>query len=343
MDDLGTMLERWTRQDLLTREQAEQILRSERRDRAPVPPQRAQEPGPVGAAPTARPAAPSRAGGRLVVEALAYLGGVLAVGAALLLVQLVWDDLSTAARLALPLSATCALLLAGQLVPGDADERIRLRSALWLLGTAAWTTTAAVFADQVLEAEPADTLLIVGLAGAALALPLYLHAPRTAAQQLGLFATLAITAGAVGAQAGWDEPTLAGLGVWLVAAGWAMSAELGAVVPRGVARWTAAVALVIGALLMSGSLGGQAAAAVTVVALFTWAVRADNVGLLAIASLGTLQLIPASISYFFPDGGRLVVPVALLAMGGVLVSVAIAISRRRSRREHATPRPEARR
>jgi hypothetical protein len=422
-NDLRHILDRWAQQGLVTPAQVEQIMRAEQ----------------AGAAPTRGAGAGSpRSGNRLVVEALAYLGGVLALVAGLLLVQTWWPDLSTGFRLAVPLSAAVALLLAGQLVPGEAEERARLRSTLWLLGTGAWAAAAAVFGDQVLDAEPRDTVLLVGLAGLAVALPLYLRArtaaqqlglfvmlaltaaaiglragwdeptlaglgvwlvaltwfvlgerrvvhpgwatrytaaialvvgtlmmqgalggqvldaeprdtvllvglaglavalplylrARTAAQQLGLFVMLALTAAAIGLRAGWDEPTLAGLGVWLVALSWLVLGERRVVHPGWAVRYTAAIALVAGALMMQGALGGQVLALVTIALLLAWGVRTDSLGLLAVACVGALQLIPSAVFYFFPDGGRTVVPLALLATGSLLVATAVTVTRRRAR------------
>lgn len=310
--DLPALLDRWARQGLLSGEQVEAILRVE----AGAPP-----------AAVARPR-----GGRLVVEALAYLGGVLTLAAALLLVQMVWDDLSTGARLAVPLVAAAALLLAGQLVPGEAAERVRLRSVLWLLATGAWLAAAGIVGDQVLDWEGKYTLLLVGAAGVALALPLYLRA-RTELQQLGLFVTLATTAVAIGVQADWDEPTLAGLGVWLVALAWWALGERDVLAPMPAVRFTGAIALVVGALMMQGSLGGQLVTLATVALLFVWGVRVDSLGLLAVAAVGTLNLVPASVNYFFPDSARIVVPLSLLAIGALLVGTAVVVTRRRARRQ----------
>jgi hypothetical protein len=316
-DDLRHHLDRWAQQGLLTPDQVEKIIRAEE---AGPPPSGGDEAGP-----------PARSGNSLVVEALAYLGGVLALAAALLLVQMWWHDLSTGLRLAVPLSAAVSLLLAGLLVPGEAAERVRLRSVLWLLGTGAWAAAVAVFGDQVLDAEPRDTVLMVGLAGVAVALPLYLRA-RTAAQQLGLFVTLAMTAAAVGLRAGWDEPTLAGLGVWLVALTWFVLGERRVLLPSEPVRYTAAIALVVGTMMMQGALGGQVLALVTIALLVTWGVRRDSLGLLAVACVGALEMIPSAVTYFFPDGGRIVVPLALLAVGSVLVATAVTVTRRRARR-----------
>jgi len=315
-NDITTLLDRWASRGLLTGEQVERIRQAE--GLAPA------------VARSAAPAPPAAPRGRLVAEALAYLGGVLALAAALLLVQLVWDDMSVGARLAVPLSAAAGLLLSGRLVPGDAADRVRLRSVLWLLGTAAGAVTVAVFGDQVLERDAEDTLLLVGLATSVLGLGLYLRA-RTAAQQLGLVLPVAMAAAALGMRAGWDEPTLVGVGVWLVAAAWAVLGGLGVARPATAVRFTAAVGLLIGAPLTQGSAGGQLLAALTIVGLFTWGVLADSLGLLALASIGTLNVVPAAITYFFPDS-RLAAPLSLLAIGAVLVGAAVIVTRRRARR-----------
>lgn len=330
-DDVRTLLDRWARQGLLTQEQVERILRFEKgAPPRPTPTIPAQAGPPASAAAPPRPE-PAPRGGRLAVEALAYLGGVLTLAAGLLLVQMVWDDLSTGARLAVPLGAAVALLLAGQLVPGDAAERVRLRAVLWLLATAAWLAAAGIFGSQVLDWNGENTFLLTGLAGVALALPLYLRA-RTEAQQLALFVTLAMSAAAVGVQADWGEPTLAGLGVWLVAAAWFAFGERGVLGPGLAVRYTAAVGLIVGSLMMQQSIGGQFAALATIALLFVWGVRADALGLLAVAAGGTLMLVPSSVGYFFPDNQRIAVPLALLAIGAVLVGTAVVVTRRRARR-----------
>jgi hypothetical protein len=306
-EDVRTLLERWERQGLVSETQVEQIVAFEQ------------------AAP------PPRREGRLAVEALAYLGGVLSLAAALLLVQIVWHDLATGARLAIPLVASLALLLAGALVPGGAPERVRLRSVLWLLATGAWLAAAAVVGDQMLGWDGEETVLLTGLAGVALALPLYLRA-RTEAQQLGLFVSLAMSAGAIGAQAHWDEPTLIGLGVWLVALAWFVLGELQVLRPAVAVRLTSSVALVAASVMMQQSLGGQGAALVTIVLLFVWGVRDDSLGLLAVGAVGTLIMVPGAITYWFPDDVGISVPLTLLAIGAGLVSMAMLVTRRRLRR-----------
>ena len=313
-EDLPAQLHRWVRDELLTDEQARRILANE--EQSPLP----REP-----AGTARPHR------RLVVEALAYLGGVLALAAVLLLVQLVWSDLSAGGRLAVPLFAAAVLLVSGMLVPGDTPEWLRMRSAFWALGTVAWAVALAVLGDQVLEIHPSDTMLLTGLGASLLALPLYL-VRRDALQQLALLVTTSLTAGAVADRAGWEEPTLLGLGVWVVAAAWFALGERGVLTPARPVMYSAAVGLVVGALMTQGSLGGQVVAAATIAFLLVRGVLTDRIGLVVVAVVATLNMVPAAVQYFFPGGGRIAVPLALLAIGAVLVLTAVAVARRRSGR-----------
>jgi hypothetical protein len=331
-EDVPALLDRWARLGLLSPEQVEQILRAE---------------GIAGAAatvPAPRPAPPQeteveRGRGRLAVEALGYLGGVLALAAGLLLVQLVWEDLATGVRLAIPLVASALLLLAGALVPTTkeyVEGMRRLRSILWLLAVVAWSAAFAVLGDQVLEADGEDTGLLVGLGGLALALPLY-YATHAAAQQLAVFGACMATAIAVGSRADWDEPTIIGLAGWLVAVTWFVVAERKLVTPPLVGRYLGALGMIFLVQVMGGAVVGQLLAVATLAALFAWAVRVDSVGLLAVASLGTLQVVPSMVTFFFPDN-EVVIPLALLAAGGLLVGIAVLISRRRARRQ-STPEP----
>jgi hypothetical protein len=334
------LLDRWVRLGLLSPEQVEKIRVAEGIPAAPATGRVVAVPEPRPApAPAAPPAVePERGRGRLAIEALGYLGGALALAAALLLVQLVWEDLPTGARLAIPLVATAVLLVAGGLVPAkgpNVESMQRLRSVLWLLAVVAWAVSFAVLGDQVLEAEGHDTGLLVGLGAMTLALPLYLRT-HEAAQQLAVFGASLGTAMALGARAEWDEPTWVGLGAWLVAVAWFVMAERQMVTPPLVGRYLGGLGMIIFVLPMSGTLVGQLVAVATVAALFVWAVRVDSIGLLAVASFGTLQVVPSIVNFFFPDNARIVVPLGLLAAGGLLVGTAVTITRRRARRQETT-------
>ena len=325
-DDVHRMLDRWAHAGLLDEAQVERIETFEVTRHAPG----GQATGPVPAlVPARRPAG-------LLVEAMAYLGGALALAAALLLVRLVWSDLSTAGRLAVPGIATAALLTGGALVPGHPAERRRLRSALWLLATGSWAATLGVLGHQVLDRPGQDTALLIGVGCAALALVLYVRLTQ-ALQNLALLPSLATVGAALGARADWDEPVLVGAGIWLVAAAWAVAGELGHLPPPPAARYGSAVALVAAALLMTMSVGGQVAAFLTLAWLFGLGLRHGSVGMLAVGAVATLLLVPASVGYFFPGDARVMVPVTLLTVGCALVVLAVAVSRGHGARARGRP------
>ena len=309
--DVAALVERWTREGLLTRDQAQRILESE---------------GVLAQATT------ERTRRQLAIESLGYFGGVLALAAAGLLVRLAWGDLSTGARLAIPMVATAILLLAGSLVPVTGlghDGAARLRSVLWLLAVGSFAASFAVLGDQVIETAAQNTWLLVGLGALALALPLY-YDSHEAAQQLGVFLAAAAAAGALGARTDWDEPTLVGLGGWLVSAAWFVLGERGALRPLRAARDIGAIGMVATMTLMAGSFGGQAVALTTIAVLFGWGVRLVRIELLVVASVGTLFAVPSAVQFFFPDQAGVAVPLALLATGGILAAVAVTVARRRS-------------
>lgn len=306
------LLDRWVRQGLISPEQAARIAVEE--DYAAV------------VAPT--DAASLQRGPSLAAEALGYLGGALALAAALLLTGMLWNDLSIAVRLALPAAAALVLFLAGWLVGGSAGAASRLRAAMWLLGLVAWSAFLAVLGHDSLDLDAQDTWLLGGVGSALLALPLYARV-RSAPQQLGAFLALVIMSGALAARADWQEPTLVGLAGWTVAAAWFALGEAGRLPPDVAARYLGAVGAVVAAQMTGGAALGHGLVAVTLAALFVVGVRAESVGLLAVAAVGTLEGVPNAVAFFVGDQVRLAAPIALLVAGGVLVGVAVTVVRRR--------------
>lgn len=330
------MLDRWVRQGLLTPEQAQQILAAEQAGlvpaqltRTPAGPAGIKAPAPAESPP---PAAAPRAG--LAVEALGYLGGLLAIAATVIFLGMYWKDLSTGVRVGLPAVTALVLLGAGFAVgSGTAaghGQRGRLRAVLWLLSVGATAAFFAILGDQSLDLVPKDTVLLVGVGSAALAAVLYASC-RSILQHVALFGALALTAGALGARANWDEPTIVGLAVWGVAVAWFAAGELGWLAPEGAARYVGAAAAVSSGAALTQSGWGNVLALLTIGALFAAGVWLDSLGLLGIAAYGVLQIVPAAVDYFFP--GRLAVPVALLVTGGLLVGLAVVVARRHARGE----------
>jgi Predicted membrane protein (DUF2157) len=326
----------WVRAGLVTDEQAKRITEYEAAAVPTVPgPRAVQAAEPAGRQPIR--------GGRnqLAVEALAYLGGALTLAATLLIVDLVWGDLSTVTRLAIPLTTTMLALAAGLLVSRDhraAGSLLRLRSAFWLVGLGTWAAFLGVLGDEALDLAPQRTWLLVGAGGVMVAAPLY-QVCTAAPQQLGLLGTCLTVAGATGAQPDWNEPTLIGFGIWLVAVAWFGLGLRTRIPPPLVAQYAGAAALVIGAILMSEALAGQLLALATLIALYLVGVRLNSLGILGVAAFGTLLIVPRSMSFFFPHHERVVAPLGLLLMGVVLVGSAVVVTRRRAV-VHVDPREQ---
>jgi hypothetical protein len=74
---------------------------------------------------------------------------------------------------------------------------------------------------------------------------------------------------------------------------------------------------------------GLCFALVNVAALVTLAVLVGDLITLGIAAIGALQVLPATVMHFFP--GALTAPLALLAVGLVLLAAALYATRRRVR------------
>ena len=77
---------------------------------------------------------------------------------------------------------------------------------------------------------------------------------------------------------------------------------------------------------------GNVLALVTAAAVVTTAVLFRDLLLLGVGAFGTLLVLPAVITEWFP--GRLAAPIAMLAVGAVLVGAALFVAHRR----HASPR-----
>lgn len=176
---------------------------------------------PAGAAampgPATAPAAPTHALGP-VIEALGYLGGILASTGVLLLVANAWDDLATGGRLAISGLTAAALIGAGAAVPeARAGSMRRLRAVLWTLATAAVGVFAAVAGREVLGTDVHDGWLVAWTAAAIAATSAAMWSGRRRpVQHLVTLVAATVAAGAV-VMAGVGQVP-GGLAVWVVGA-----------------------------------------------------------------------------------------------------------------------------
>ena len=202
---LTSLLDVWVADELITREQAGQIL--VRGDVLVGPPPPAAKPGSERAS--------------LVVEALGYLGGVIILVASILLASMYWDQVSTTGRLAVLGGVTATLLAAGFAVPHRlGDAAVRLRSVLWLLSAGAFAGFLGVLGSEALDLAGEDVFTLTSLGLAAYAAGLWLVG-RGLVQQVAMMIAMMLSAAALTNQLGAGQG-LPGFAVWAVALIWVL-------------------------------------------------------------------------------------------------------------------------
>jgi hypothetical protein len=261
----------------------------------------------------------------LATEALGYLGGVIIVVAAGLLTGTLWNNLSTGTRLALAGGAALLLLVAGRLVPdrrGAAGGR--LRSVLWLGASAGVAAFLGLLGTETLRWSGEAVAALSGLGTALFSAALW-RVHRSPLQQAAVFVPLVVGVGAAAALLP-DHDTLFGLAMWAVAVAW-LALSWGGLVPgRRAGMGLGAVGTVAASISVLDEGWGVALALATLAALVLLAVRSRDLPLLGIASLGTLLVLPETMSRYFP--GALGPALALLGVGVLLVVTAVLITRR---------------
>jgi hypothetical protein len=268
----------------------------------------------------ARPAGPS-----LVVEALGYLGGVIMIVGAGILVSLYWGDLPVAGRLALLAATAVVLVGAGFGVPERLGEAAgRLRSVVWAAGVVATGAFLVVFCGDVLDRYDEQQLWILGGgAGAVAAVLWWLH--RTWLQQLALLVPLLLLVAGVALDVATDD---AWAGAWVWAAGlvWTVAAWRGVLEPRVTGVAFGVVGAVFGTLTMGNDLG-LALGLATAVATVALALEERDLTWLGVAALVLLYTTPRAAGQWFP--GRLSAALTFLVTGALLVGAAVWVARHR--------------
>jgi hypothetical protein len=273
--------------------------------------------------------APSPGNGpSLVVEALGYLGGIVMLAGAGILVGMYWSNLSVTVRLVLIGATALALVGAGFAVPdrlGDAAGR--LRSVLWAACVAATAGFLGVFSTEVLDRYDEHALVIIGPGTAAVAGVLW-WLRSTSLQQLALFVPLMLAAVGTGMELTSTSSSWGGATMWAVAVMWAVVSWAGWLEPRLTGVALGVLGAVLGAMMMDADVGialGLATAAATVVAAL-WERSLPWLGVAAIALLWTM---PRAADAWFP--GRLSAALTLIVTGSALVGAAVWVARHQGR------------
>ena len=263
-----------------------------------------------------------------MVEALGYLGGVLAIVAAFAAVSQLWPDIPASAQLAFAAAGAIALgAAAAVLVTGGEPAFRRLCSALWFLSTACLAAFTGVLASEVWGFSPDATTLVLSAPAMVYAAVVWW---RTRAPLLHV-ATFAYTAATIGCAIALAGPGLGvwapGLGVWGLSALWGAAAYRGYLVPRNVGYLVAATGLLVGAQMTMEVAAGHVLALATVAGLLAAGVVLRRVWVLALGAFGVLVVVPQTATRYLPPGAA--APLAIFIVGLVLLGAALWLARTR--------------
>lgn len=331
----------WVAAGLIDDRTAAEIRRFEAA-RQPVPAQPAQPAQPTEpteptepTAPT-RTAVPTRAASSArptvgaAVEALGYLGGVLAVSGLVLLVASFWEDLAVGGQLAISGLTAAALIAGGRAVPehhGPAMDR--LRAFLWTLGTAGVAVFAAVVGRELGAPAPAARVTAITAGSVAVTSAVMWSGRFRPVQHL-----VALAAGVVAVGASFEllgGHVGSGIAVWLAGAalvvvGWRCLTRA-PVIDIGVGS----IAMGVGSVIAIGDdpqprLLVVAATGLLLVglALAPRLIR-DTASIVVLAVVGgalALQSVPPAIAYFANDAG-VVTGLAVWLCGAGLLALGI--------------------
>jgi hypothetical protein len=267
----------------------------------------------------------------VVAEVLGYLGGALAVVAALLLGREVWDELGPVVRVMLLAVVTAAVLGAGAVLGGRDGPAGRLGGFLLAVAVVALAGTVGVAAADLFDIAADVTTLLASGSALLLAAVLWWRRPELL-QHVAAFAAAVATLVAVVGLFDDDYRDLyryLGPLVWLLGLGWIAAAAAGRARPAP-AGWVLGALAVLAGPLAAGV--GRAAWAVigvlSAAALVVVGVRTHRPWLLALGTAGLFVAVPVAVAEIFDtELGPLL---GLLVVGLVLVGLAVALTRRRA-------------
>lgn len=258
----------------------------------------------------------------LIVEAVGYLGAVLAAAGAGVALGQAWGDLRIWQRLAASFGTAGALLVGGIAISRLDEPAIRrLMSVLWTLsvGSLAWGLI--VLGVDVLDLAEERMPLFVGGMSLAYAGALW-WVRRWPAQQVVAFVALQVTvAGAILAPPGEAPAWAPMLAIWAVGAGWLALGWRGLLASSGMAPALGALAMVWAPTFGGGMDWNVLLGLGTSAALMGLSVPMRETVLLAIGSVGAFgYLVGTAVTYF---GETVGVPLALLFAGLAVLAVAV--------------------
>jgi hypothetical protein len=266
----------------------------------------------------------------LVAQALGYLGGSLALVAAVVAVAGFWDELDDLAKVGIGAAATLVFCVAG-LWTRTVDEPAirRLTSFLWFLAAGSLAFAVALAGIEWTEATSERTMLVASLATLLLAAALWRLHPA-ALQQVAVVSALAVAT--IGSLLQLEHPPdrYFGLVLWGLGVAWILLARAGLTPPR----WTgfalgSAIVLTGSQIFSFGEMRtwGLALGLVTAVLLIAASVLMAEGILLGFGAAGVFLFVPQAMFAFL--GEALGAALALFSAGIVLVVAGLVLARLR--------------
>jgi hypothetical protein len=283
----------------------------------------------------ARPVERPPRGVPVTVEIVGYLGAVLAMIGAAILVGRFWEDMASWSRLVLVGLLAAGLWSAGAVVDESADSALwRLRGFLWLLSSAAVAFFAVLVGADVVEWTPEPVAVLAGTVTALHAGSLWRLRDRPA-QHLAFFAS--VIAALSGAGAWIDGPGMVGLVLWAFGLVWLVLGWRRVVVPVELALVAAPALMLVAAGITGDSWESLAPllGLATAAALFAGGTMLGEFLVAGVGVVGVFVYLPMSAAEYFSE--TIGVPIVLLFTGGLLILVMVVLLRRQG-----GPRPLAR-
>ena len=265
-DWLDEHAERWVEEGLVTSDEVEAIRAFEHRE------------------------TPAPAGLSIVAELAVYLGSVLALMSGAMMVGQTWETLRTGGQVAIGVAIAALGFIAGTRLIGLGDPGTRrLASFMWLIGTGGVALTTGVLADTAGFDEPGWNVLIVGLPVVAIGAALWRNLDRPL-QVLTTAVGAGLTLGGIGALLS-TPPWIGGILVWLTALVVGALAITQRLRPELYVLAVAAIAAMIGALMLVevSELAASIAATITAAGIVAIGLARHFVPILVIGVIAFLQ------------------------------------------------------
>lgn len=305
-DWLDEHAEHWVEEGLVTRDEVEAIRAFEHHE------------------------TPAPAGLSIVAELAVYLGSVLALMSGAMMVGPSWEALRIGGQVAIGIAIAALGFIAGtRLIRLDDPGTRRLASFMWLIGTGGVALATGVVVDTAGFDQPGWNVLIIGLPILTIGATLWRNLDRPL-QVLTTAIGAGLVLGGVGNLIG-TPPWIGGILVWLTALTVGALAITQRLRPELYVLAVAAVAAMIGAVMLvdASELAASIAATVTAAGIVAVGLARHLVPILVIGVIAFLQALQGLLTTTL--NGALAA--AVVAVGGLaVVIVVIARSTRRPKR-----------